>query len=110
MGNFTLPVDNDQVIVLGIMSALELEAASELSMFLDNRFRAELSCRAHGHGRVHAKLSCFVAARGDNPSVACAPDEDRLAFEAVVKKPLHGHKKGVQIQVYNASLFFHENC
>ena len=41
MGNFTLPVDDDQVIVLGIMSALELEAASELSMFLDNRFRAE---------------------------------------------------------------------
>jgi hypothetical protein len=41
VGNFTLPVDNDQVIVLGIMSALELEAASELSMFLDNRFRAE---------------------------------------------------------------------
>ena len=41
MGNFTLPVDDDQVTILGIMSALELEAARELSTFLDNRFKAE---------------------------------------------------------------------
>ena len=41
MSHFTLPVDDDQVIILGIMSALELQAASELATFLDNRFRAE---------------------------------------------------------------------
>jgi hypothetical protein len=46
---------------------------------------------------MDAKLSCFVAAGGDNPSVACTPNEYRLAFEPVVKKPLYRHKKGVQI-------------
>jgi hypothetical protein len=46
---------------------------------------------------MDTKLPCFVAAGGDDTSVAGTPNEDRLAFEAVVKKPLYGHKKGVQI-------------
>jgi hypothetical protein len=57
---------------------------------------------------VHAKFPCFVAAGGDDSSVTRPSNEDRLALEAVVKKPLHGHKKGVQIQVHDTSLFFHQ--
>jgi hypothetical protein len=56
---------------------------------------------------VHTKFPCFVAAGGDDTSVTRPSNEDGLSLEAVVKKPLHGHKKGVQIQVYNASFFFH---
>ena len=76
----------------------------------DNRFRTELPSGTHGHGGVYAKFPCFVAARGDDTSVTCPSNEDRLSLEAVVKKPLYGHKKGIQIQVHDTSLFFHENC
>ncbi len=40
MTNFVLPVDNNDITILGIMASMELAAANEFSEFLDSRFRA----------------------------------------------------------------------
>lgn len=41
MANYLLPVDDNYVTILGIISALELSAANELSTFLDHQFKAQ---------------------------------------------------------------------
>ena len=41
MSDFLLPVDDNYVTILGIMNALELNAAKELATYLDNQFKAQ---------------------------------------------------------------------
>lgn len=41
MGEFALPVDEDDITILGIMASLEIAAANEFSQYLDSRFKAE---------------------------------------------------------------------
>jgi hypothetical protein len=41
MGDFALPVDEDDITILGIMASLEIAAANEFSQYLDSRFRAQ---------------------------------------------------------------------
>jgi hypothetical protein len=40
MGEFALPVDEDDITILGIMASLEIAAANEFSQYLDSRFKA----------------------------------------------------------------------
>jgi hypothetical protein len=41
MGEFALPVDEDDITILGIMASLEIATANEFSQYLDSRFKAE---------------------------------------------------------------------
>lgn len=52
------------------------------------------------HGRMHAKLACFVRGCGNHATLVPLPaDHDRLAFQRRIEEFFHGNEESVHIDV-----------
>ena len=76
------------------ITAIELHVATD-----EHRLRTQLPRHAHRHGRMHAELSCLIAARRHHAAVRHAAHDDGFPVKRRVHQPLHRHEEGVQIQV-----------
>ncbi len=66
-----------------------------------DRFRAELPGQTHGHSRMDTVLSCLVTTGCDDTPIGASTYEYRPSLQIAVQQPFNGHKKRVQITMYN---------